>query len=225
MKISQYILPAFLGFVFTATLVLFADSKNAEKINVFGATIPEKNLEAFSVIVAENEANITIKNDSVNTMSALLFKTDSVSELPKYKIANDTLFVSKSGYNAKTVIKCHGVKTIIGRKKSNINLDNYTTDSLSLRLNKSRVSVWNKNISMAFINVVANDKSNLTFYINNSRINQTKLKVDNSVVSFSNKSLLNRLTAVLTSKSNMRVGKVEKLKVDCDNSSKYWVSN
>ena len=165
MKTSQYILLSFLGFVFAAALVLFADSKNGEKVNgnVFGETIPETRLEAFSVIVAEKKANITIKNDSVNSMSALLFQTDSVFQLPEYKIINDTLFISKSGYAAKTIIKCHAVKTIIGRSNSNIQLGNYKTDSLSIYLDKSRVNGWIKNSPMDFVTIEALNKSNL-FY-------------------------------------------------------------
>ena len=228
MKTSQYILLSFLGFVFAATLVLFADSKNGEKVNgnVFGETIPETRLEAFSVIVAEKKANITIKNDSVNSMSALLFQTDSVFQLPEYKIINDTLFISKSGYAAKTIIKCHAVKTIIGRSNSNIQLGNYKTDSLSIYLDKSRVNGWIKNSPMDFVTIEALNKSNLSLTFNRSSINMSKLKVDNSSVNFfNNNSSINQVSAVLSSKANMRLIRPVKLDVNCDLSSRYWINN
>lgn len=226
MKTSQYILLSFLGFIIATTLVLYADSIGKKNNSVFGETIPDKNLEAFSVIVAENKANITIKNNSVNTMSALLFKTDSVFELPEYKIINDTLFVSKSGYAAKTIIKCHSVKTIVGRKNSNIYLDNYKSDSLSVNLDKSRITGWVKDKPMDFIAIKAHNKSNMSLNLNHSSINQSKLKVDNSVVNFNNnKSALNKLSATLSSKANIRIIRPVKLEVDCDESSRYWIMN
>jgi len=226
MKTSQYILLSFLGFVFAATLVLYADSKNGKKVNVFGETISETRLEAFSVIVAEKKANITIKNDAVNSMSARLFETDKVFSLPEYKIINDTLFVSKSGYNAKTIIKCHAVKTIIGRNNSNIQLDNYKTDSLSIHLDKSRVTGWIKNSPLNFVAIEAHNKSNMTLTLNRSSIKNAHLKIDNSEVFFkNNKSALKQVSAVLSNKGNMRLLRPVKLEVDCDLSSRYWISN
>lgn len=228
MKTSQYILLSFLGFVFAATLVFFADSKNGKKVNVnvFGETIPETRLEAFSVIVAEKKANITIKNDSVNSMSALLFETDSVFQLPKYKIINDTLFISKSGYAAKTIIKCHAVKTIIGRSNSNIQLGNYKTDSLSIHLDKSRINGWIKNSPMDFVAIEIHNKSNMTVTLNRSSIKNAHLKIDNSEVFLNNnKSSLNQVSAALSNKGNMRLFRPVKLEVDCDLSSRYWINN
>ena len=61
MKTSNYILLAFFTFVFGLSLTLFIDSKLHEKLSKKeSAFATEQKLDHFSVLVAEEQADITI---------------------------------------------------------------------------------------------------------------------------------------------------------------------
>jgi len=97
---------------------------------------------------------------------------------------------------------------------------------LSIYLDKSRVNGWIKNSPMDFVTIEALNKSNLSLTFNRSSINMSKLKADNSSVNFfNNNSSINQVSAVLSSKANMRLVRPVKLDVNCDPSSRYWINN
>ena len=235
MKTSQYILFSFIGFIVITVLVLFIDSIGKEdyyrlphlneKVKL-GTTIPKKHLDNFSVIVAENKADIIIRNDTINnenSISAKLFETDSVYILPKHRIINDTLYISKSEYAAKTLITCNTIKTVIGRDGSSIHLGTYKADSLSIYLDKSKITGWLSNKVINYIAIEAYNKSDLSFSLSKTNINNSTLKVDNSQVSiaYNKKSKIQNLLAVLKNKSFISINKVEKLEIICDTLSSY----
>jgi len=225
MKISQYILLSFIGFLVSAVLVLYIDSVNAPSHLNGSVTIPKKHLGNFSVIVAQDEANITIKNNSINTIGATLFIVDSVPKLPEYKIINDTLFISKSAYRGKTDIHCKSVKTVVGQKKSHILFKDYKTDSLSVYANNSTVRGWLVNKQMQYINIEASNNTDMSVIVNQP-INDCTLKIDSSRVRLhGQKSKVNNLNALLKNKANMHLKKVEKINLDCDSLSTYQIYN
>ncbi|WP_308991399.1 hypothetical protein QLS71_005120 [Mariniflexile litorale] len=234
MKTSQYLLLSFFGFITIATLVLYIDSREAYTLRLAGnpkdynysfagKLIPPVNLESFSVIVADPEAKIQIESDSVNTMSALFFQRDTILKLPEYKILNDTLYVSKSNGSANTIIKCKSVKSIVGKKDSNIYLINFDSDSLLVTLIGSKLNGNIKNKLIGYVEIKANKKSEM--YLNQSNINSIKLNIDNSKIYFMGRNDIKTFKAVLTNNAQLQTSKSKKLIIDCDVSSKYSILN
>ncbi|MFI1744421.1 hypothetical protein [Thalassobellus sediminis] len=232
MKTSQYILLSFFGFIITAILVLYIDSKDAYTLKQEGnpkgynsslnrKSIPPKSLKSFSVIVAELDANLQIESDSVNSMSAVLFKKDTVFNLPEYKILNDTLYVSKGNYVAPTIIKCKSVKSIVGKKESSIYLNNLKSDSLFITLNNSKLNGKLENKLIDYIDVDVKNKSNLSLNVSKSNVSLTKLNMNNSKVYLYRSNLFKTLNAKLVNKADLHIGKIEKLIIECDASSRY----
>lgn len=231
MKISQYILLSFFCFIITTLLALFIDSKNAYTLNLNGTPkgynavvknwISPTNLDTFSVIVARSKANILIEYSSKNTISARLFTRDSLFKLPKYYVKKDTLFISESKYKAKTIIKSGNVKSVIAEDGADVYFKNFKGDSLFMELHSSKVHLMDLHKAINFVDIVANNKSDVYLNIRKFNINSVKLNVDNSKITIQGGGQIKNINVILKNKANLYVGKIGKLSMDCDLSSTY----
>ena len=140
MKTSNKIFFSFLIFLFSGIIALYVGSKYFYENVKF--LIQDKKTAPFSVVVAEPGAVLVIKNGKEFNVSQS-YKKGSVPDFASFEVRNDTLFMSavKSKIEGKWFIVpevyCKNVKSIIAKEKTNINLKNYQTDSLSIKLNRS----------------------------------------------------------------------------------------
>ena len=235
MKTSQYILISFFGFIIAAMLVLYTDSlkvnknnriidyNNSGKIIEYNRLTP-KELGSFSAIVAESEADILIMQDSINSVVSWHLEDGHSSELPNYKIINDTLFVSKTDTPSQTTIRCQSLHSIVGQNKSSIFIKNFSIDSLSFNLDGSRVNVAINGQSVKRLEMIAKNKSVLSFQINQSDIGFMQIDVNDSRLDIYGNGYFQKVIVNLQNNSLFNLqGKGNTLAVESGASSNYNV--
>lgn len=231
MRTSQYILFSFFGFIILAVLVLYIDSVDAAKDNMselieHRTKFPPKNLKSFSVIVAKPHSSIQIIKDSTNSISIGYMMEGKTYEFPKYEIVNDTLFISESVTPTESVIRCKSLHSIIGQNKSNISLNNFTADHLSIHLNGSRLNGGLNNQTIDSLELIINNGSRLSLSLNQSKIDFGKLKGSNSHIELYGSNNFHIIEVELENSSEFSVsGKRDKLIINSDTSSKYNIRN
>ena len=238
MKTSKYILFSFLGFTFCITMLLFSyslDEKYKFNDTIEPFTIAEEKLPYFSIIVAEKGANIRLRKHKTNTILANVSEKDKGKKLPKYTISNDTLYIYKNDYESKTNINFTTLKGIIGKEGSDIHIGHFNTDSLFIRLHKSKVRGWLIKNSIDFIDLKAYNKSEFRYSLNSSTIKNFNVKVNNSNVYYNTVinyesdttivSKLYNLKTTLKNDSYMRANTlIDRLDLVRDTTSTYDVS-
>lgn len=221
MKTSNYIILSFFTCLFGGIFILFLAAKidpRAELKREF--VTDEKLLDNFSVIVAEQGANINIKTGEVSKIGLYYHKGDTCV-LPDYLVRNDTLFVkahpAKNKYWA-TVIVCKQVHSIEGKEKSQIHLEQYPSDSLSVSLNNSEFKCFpEKNSTCSLLQLTAN----------NSRVSIARIRMNNLDLQLRKTHIdawqnhIGNLSGKLTENSNISLGGVDKISLEADSTSTY----
>ena len=240
MKTSKHILISFFVFIFGAILVLYADAKaHGKEKRAYTVFSQPKKLDSYSVIVAEYNSKVFIKSDSVNTIVIEADKRVSVDPLkkdktiveefkkefqfPEYKIINDTLYISKEiNTSDKIILKTNTLKKIITQKNAKIIILDFKADSLSVSLNNSSLSGDFSSKSLGYFNVIATNKSDIN--IQNMNISSSlTIKADNSKIALYT-NITKELNAVLTNNAELQTGKSEKLQIESDTSSNYFIT-
>ena len=199
-------------------LALFIFTKNYEKnhnddsyIKNFKTEVID--LSVFKVIVAEPETKFNIiSGDSNKLIISDIIKSEK-KPLP-YVIVNDTLRISekfnKNNNNNRTLtIYCSNVNTIVAGNTSEINIDNFDSDSLIIIADKGYIIFGFDNdgydnptlCNIKNFTFIAKNKSELT--IHEMNIGSAIIKTINSKTEILSGNKINKLTAVLSDGSRL----------------------
>lgn len=222
MKTSNYILTAFLTFGFVIILTLFIDaklhgknSKNIEKV-----FMEEEKLDHFSVLVAEEEADVTISVGRENSIVSYVYAKERpknhLSPKEFFRKSNDTIFVKKADSVFQLRIHSMTIKKVIGNKNSKITLSANEKDTLSFELDNSKLEWYPNRTDTNFLNIIAKNHSFVNF------ISTISYKVDDDGkkkrvypegIEFVKVSLKNH--------SRLRMKKPKRLDIEVDGTSSY----
>lgn len=223
MKTSNYIFLSFLIFLFSGIIALYVGSKYYYENLKF--LIKVKKTASFSVIVAEPGAVLVLKNGNEFRVSQS-YRKGSVPDFASFEVRNDTLFMSavQSKIDGKWFIVpevyCKNVKSIIAKEKTNINLKNYQTDSLYIKLNKSDFFWTLKKTN--FVSINAKD-SYLHLYEGN--IHKMNVDLDKTGLWLESENKTREISGRLTNKSQVNGSVNGKISLDVDQSSKLHIYN
>lgn len=226
MKTSNYITISFFVFLFGGVFVLFLSAKIHQRDNNGGLWISEeKKLEPFSVVVAEPGANFHIRIAEYPRMRTH-YQMPDTCHFPQFSIRNDSLFIfSDLGIekprNYPDVIYVKDLKSIVAKDKSCMSLQEFTADTLSIKLNNASLDAFfdkTKNTTELFsiqavgskINLAGINAGNLDVQLNGTELNSW----NNSIVS---------LYGTLTNHSNLSILKSGKINLEADSTSTYTI--
>ncbi len=188
MKTSNKILLSFFIFLFGGIVLLFIGAKYFKDAygNEDNFLTQEKPLNTFSVVVAETGANFVLKSGTKNKIIQNYLK-DAVPNFAPYVVRNDTLFVysvkkeqsnkqgqSEGGYFIIVPeIFCQNVKSIVAKENSEVRLNEFQTDSLSINLNKAKLN-WTFD-KVVFVSIQAKDSD---IYLDGKNLKRLTVKLD-----------------------------------------------
>jgi len=221
MKTSNYIAISFFVFLFGGIFVLFLTTKLDPRANEGIRTeIFEKSLDSFSVIVAEARADFRIKSGATSKISNNYHKGETAA-FPPYLVRNDTLFVSAFPDNVKVYnveVSCAKLKCIEGKEKSRITLENFSGDSLQLKLSGAEfrhfAATSSGNVSLR---VIA-DNSNIR--ISDSSLKNLDIQLIKTEMNVWNTKVTN-LSGSMKNSSTLSLGTISKINLEVDSSSNY----
>lgn len=221
MKTSNYIIIAFLIFLFGGILTLFVSAKlNPEASRSREYETLEKPSDPFSVIVANSGANLFVKKGEINKL-AIYFRKGEAAIFPPYEVRNDTLFVGafpESERRTSLHVFCTKVRSIEGKTNSEIAWEQFTGDSLFVKLDNARFRHYSRTkTSSAALQIIANNSSvqlgDISIENLDIQLNKTEMNVWNSSVG--------ELSGTLTESSKLSMGKMSKISLEVDPSSSY----
>lgn len=230
MKTSNKIFISFLIFLFGGITLLFIVSKYY-KGGTFETNLAklEKPLTPFSVVVAEPGANFVLKNGKQNKIIQNYLK-DVAPNFAPYIVRNDTLFVYavkqvhsnkqeqwKGGYFIIVPeIFCGNIKSITTKKNSEVRMEDFQADTLSITMNKSRLDCRFVNISS--ISIQAKDSD---IYLNGKNLEKLTVKLDKTKLRAVTIKRMNYLSGSLKNDSGADFSLSYNIHLDADKTSNY----
>ncbi len=127
---------AFAVFVIGSLLVLYIDSKFHKEESGNNVVLKSYLLQEFSVLVAEEAADLHLSQGTSNTISVEFLK-DEITKKQMYKLVNDTLYVYGG---LRTFVDCKKVKSIIAHKTVWFEITKFQSDSLNLDVHGGKVT-------------------------------------------------------------------------------------
>jgi len=224
MKTSNYIIMAFLIFLFGGILTLFVSAKLDPRAgqNQKFETL-EKPLDPFSVIVAEPGASFQIKTGETTRLSTNYQKGEEAI-LPSYVVRNDTLFVSafpKSEKRTNLEVCYTKIRSIEGKANSEITAHQISGDSLTIKLNDAHFRHYSRTkTSNAALQIIAN---NSNVQLGDISIENLDIQLNKTEMNVWNSSIVN-LSGTLTESSSLSMGQISKINVEVDSSSNYHLN-
>lgn len=222
MKTSNYIIIAFFIFLFGGVFVLFLAAKIHKGDSDRRMYAEEKELESFSVVVAEPGASFHLRNGEYSRMLGFYEKPDTCKFL-KYGIRNDTLFVFADPGSDKLrfshEIYGRNIKSIVAKENSYLRLQQFVADTLFVRLNHAKLDAFfdkTKNPTALFsIDAVESDISLTGANIGRIEVqlNKTKMQTWNNSIG--------SLSGSLKNDSHVTFGWLNKINLDIDSTSAY----
>lgn len=226
MKTSNKIFLSFLIFLFGGITLLFVCSKYYKDQNdKSNFAIQEKKTPPFSVIVVESNAFVVVKNGKEFKVSQS-YRKDQKPDFARFEVRNDTLFVfaTKSSIQGKWFVVpevyCKNVKFILAKEKSNVNMDYYQIDSLSVNLNKSDFFCNVK--KSVFVNLDAKDSH---AHIHGDSLSNINLKLNKSRLNINFKTRIKEISGSLKNNSNIEGSIQGKITLEKDKSSNISLWN
>lgn len=222
MKTSNYIIIAFLVFLFGVVFVLFLTAKIHQSGSNVGLYSEEKKLEPFSVVVAEPGASFYLRNGEYPRMCCMYQKPDTCAFL-KYGIRNDTLFVfAATGSNKPAFLhEIYGknIKGIVAKENSYMNLQQFAADTLFVSLNNAKLEAFFDQTkgTTALFSVQAL-RSDIT--LTGANIGRVDIQLNKTKMHTWNNSIDN-LSGSLKNESHVTFGRLNKISLDVDPSSAY----
>jgi len=225
MKTSNYIIIAFFIFLFGGVFVLFLSAKIHQRDSSLGLFAEEKELEPFSVIVAEPGANFYLRIAEYPRISCEYQKPDSC-KYPPLGIRNDTLFVfsltGKVKPQHRINIYAKHLKSIVAKEKSYISLQNFRVDTLIVKLNNAVLDAFfdrtrNHNSSLSIqsfgskVYLAGINGGNLEVQLNGTVLNSWDISIDS-------------LYGTLANYSNLSMWKLGKINLEADSTSNYGLN-
>lgn len=233
MKTSNYIIIAFFVFLFGGIFVLFVAAKMHQRDNNGGPWLSEekkliwlseeKKLESFSVVVAEPQAYFQLRIGENPRIRSSYQKPDTCN-FPPFGIRNDTLFVfpypdGEKKLVIQDVIFVKGIKSIIAKEKSYLNLQEFWADSLIIKLKHAQLDAFfdkTKNRISKFSIQAEESKMKLA----NANIERVDIQISQSIIQALDNSI-GSLSGTLNNHSNIQVRVMEKVNVEVDSTSNY----
>lgn len=223
MKTSRYFVIGYSVFILVVLLVMYAlagtQGVKREKQTHRGYSV-EKELQPFSVVVADEGFNFALESGSKHKV-ILRSQTDSTLKVPNYKIANDTLFLTRE-----TIIK--GVrplfigkkfKAVIGKNNNKVYFENVKPEgTLMLELNSGRI--WG---------TLSADNDSMIVKAKNSDVNIRNTKMTHLKADLSKTNLhvygctINTIEVTLKNHSRLSGRVHTKLILETDNTSGYSI--
>jgi len=222
MKTSNYITIAFFVFLFGGVFVLFLAAKvhqGHENENHWEGK--EKVLEPFSTVVAEPGAKLFLRIGDQPKMICNYLKPDTCN-FPPFVVRNDTLFVFYNPRITKDMninVYGKGIKAIVGKKDSYMNLQEFWVDSLTIKLNQAKLDAYfdkTKNRTTTFSILAEESMMNLT----DANIERIDIQISKSTIKAWNNSIRS-LSGTLKDHSDIQVKVMEKVNVEVDSTSNY----
>lgn len=215
MKTSNYIITAFLTFLFGGALVLFVAAKFQPKVNLIGK---DKTLPPFSVIIAEPGSAFKLKGGEPKIIS---YSFQDTCYTPRYEIHNDTLIVfpyAASDIKQNVEVYCKNIQAIQGKENSNIQLEETQYSNLLVRLDKARLSFYyDQNNLGSTVKVIANesyvDIKSTSFERLEAQLNHSQINAWNSSIQ--------TLSGTLKNKSQIYGRILKNINIEADSSCNY----
>lgn len=226
MKTSNIIFLSFLIFLFGGITLLFIGSKYYKGVDDKADFAKlEKPLPSFSVVVAEPGANFNLKSGTKNKIIQTYLK-DTVPNFAPYEVRNDTLFMysvkreqSKEPYLIiAPEVFCVNVKSITTKENSEVHLEKFETDTLSVTMNKSRLD-WRFD-KAAYISIQAKDSD---IYLDGENLEKLTVELDKTKLWASAKKGINCISGNVKNVSDVRLSMNGKMSLDVDKSSTLFL--
>jgi hypothetical protein len=226
MKTSNYIVTAFLVFIFGAMLFLFIAAKN-HKEETWNKK--EYALADFTVIVAEPTAQFSIEQNDTNRL--IVNYPENESE-PKnlYRISSDTLFVlgkTEEIYNI--VVNSRFFPSVVALKESQVDFRKLQSGSLFVYADRAKLSFNNEELkdsqpdSIGLAISVTAKHSRVD--IQNTKANKIDIQADSASI-WMNGNNIATFSAQLRNKTEFHFwGEVEHVAIEKDSSSGYYLNN
>ncbi|MBA0884801.1 hypothetical protein [Flavobacterium undicola] len=228
MKISNIIFISFLIFLFGGITLLFIGSKYYKGINdKSNFAIQEKKTPPFSVVVAEPGAIFYLKNGKQNKIKQS-YRKDAVPNFAPFVVRNDTLFMysvkkeqSKEPYLIIVPeVFCVNVKSIVAKENSDVHLEKFETDTLSVTMNKSRLD-WRFD-TVTQVSIKAKESN---IYLEGEKIENLAVKLDKTKLRAAAKIRIDKLSGSLKNDSGGDFSLSNSVHLDADKTSNYVFYN
>ncbi|MGQ8338119.1 hypothetical protein ACUNWD_16325 [Sunxiuqinia sp. A32] len=225
MKTSNYIIIAFLTFLFEGIFIFYLTSwqhpiDRYERTSSFNSY--NEKLDNFSVIVAQPNSSIAISKLEYPQFTIVYPKSDSCT-FSSYEVRNDTLFVSTDELTPKHTLNIYSstLKSIVAKNKSIVNIHQYPFDSLHIESSSSRIFLDNINIKNAKSLLYINARSNSRIQLNNMDAGEINMKLSHSELSIQNSEIGTLSGNVMKESKLYSYKSVGKFNLEVDPTSKY----
>jgi len=213
MKTSRIIIVAFLTCIVAGMLALFATTKNHEKNSEKKVYNKEFVLPAFSVVVAEEGADLHI-NQSDSTIMTIEYIKDKKIPSKIYEVVNDTLHVYSG---LRTFVKCKKINNIVVQKAFWVGVYKFTPDSLTIKASGGQLYYNNFGIEEKSFNIGIVARDSAYVEVRNANGNNISVKSDNANVRLQCK--VKALSAKLINKASLNSNMPEIIKIERDSTS------
>jgi hypothetical protein len=225
MKTSNKIFISFLIFLFIGITALYIGSKYYGNLNNDPTNFVDKKtmLSPFSVVVAEPGAVFYLYSGKENEITQSHLK-GTVPDFSSFVVRNDTLFISsvklKKGQvrltSNLTNVSCVKVKSIVTKEYSEVRLDKFQADTLSVIMNKSNFDWRFQNVS--HLTIQAKDSE---IYLEGEKLGKLAIKLDKTRINSSIKKRTDVLSGSLINASDLRFSMSNAVTLDADQTSNY----
>ena len=222
MKTSNKIFISFIIFLFSGIIALYVGSKYyVEYYDTHNFVEQVKPLPPFSVVVAEPDAQIHLRNGSQTKIVQSFFKTAQPRFAP-FVVRNDTLFVFAVQRDRNKLpraqfmvnVFCENVKHFVAKENSLVFLSGYQVDSLFVKMNDAELVCQNNNSK--YIKMIAkNSRSNFDC----EKLNAMFVELDKSQLELKSKNKINSISGTVKNDSDVKFSMDGKLNLDVDKSS------
>jgi hypothetical protein len=225
MKTSNKILISFLIFLFSGIIALYMGSKYYENPNNNPANFVDKKtkLSPFSVIVAESGAVFYLNSGKENEITHSHLK-GTVPDFGSFIVRNDTLFIASAKLkrnkdrftNNLIHVSCTNVKSIVTKEYSEVHMEKFKADTLSVIMIKSNLDWRFKNIR--HLSIQAKDSE---IYLEGKKLEKLTVKLDKTRINSSIKERTDALFGSLINASDLRFSMSNAVTLDADDTSNY----
>lgn len=222
MKTSNKIVIAFIIFLFSGIIALYIGSKYyVEYYDTHNFVEQVKPLPPFSVVVAEPDAQIHLRNGCEKKIVQSFFKTAQPRFAP-FVVRNDTLFVFAVQRDRNKLpraqfmvnVFCKDVKRFVFKENSLVFLSSYQVDSLFVKMNDAELACQNNNSN--YIKLIAKN-SRINFDC--EKLNVMVVELDKSQLELKSKNKINSISGTVKNDSDVKFSMDGKLNLDVDKSS------
>lgn len=208
MKTSNIILISFLIFLFSGIIALYLGSKYYANPNNNPANFVDQKtiLSPFSVVVAEPGAIFYLSSGKENKITQSYLQ-GTVPDIGSFLVRNDTLFITlvklKKGQvrhtSNLTHISCINVKSIVTKEYSEVRMEKFKADTLSVIMIKSNLD-WRFEKS-THLSIEAKDSN---VYLEGDKLGKLDVKLDKTRINTSIKKRTDTLSGSLINASDLR---------------------